>query len=254
MATQYANGKIVTDGLVLCLNAADKNSYPGSGTTWYDVSNNNRNTILNGTVTYAPQTNAGILSVNNPTGTSQSDFFEFSNGNTSGYNPLYYSTVSVTVAFRWNNTNDYWERVFDFGRGGNNISTYSYNAVIFTRYSTSSDLYIITHGSYIGYQSVTFDTGLNLDIGTWQIITLTWEANSQKIYKNGSLFGSWSNAYSLIDHIGPYRTDERYFLGKSNWNDGGSRISYGAFMIHNKILSASEVTQIHNSLKTRYGL
>jgi len=30
--------KTVTNGLVLCLDAADKNSYPGSGTTWTDVS------------------------------------------------------------------------------------------------------------------------------------------------------------------------------------------------------------------------
>ena len=40
MATQYANGRIVTDGLVLNLNAADPNSYPGSGTTWIDISGN----------------------------------------------------------------------------------------------------------------------------------------------------------------------------------------------------------------------
>ena len=40
MATQYAFGQIVTSGLVLCLNAADKNSYPGSGTTWTDLSGN----------------------------------------------------------------------------------------------------------------------------------------------------------------------------------------------------------------------
>jgi hypothetical protein len=37
MATQFAFGKIVTDGLVLALDAADKNSYPGSGTTWRDL-------------------------------------------------------------------------------------------------------------------------------------------------------------------------------------------------------------------------
>ena len=119
MATQFANGKIVTDGLVLAINAADKNSYPGSGTTWTDISGNGRNNTLNGTVTLS-QDNGGILSVNNPTGIGQTDFFEFANGNTSGYNPLYYITVSVTVGFRWNNTNDYWERVFDFGRGENN--------------------------------------------------------------------------------------------------------------------------------------
>jgi hypothetical protein len=49
MATQFANGKIVTDGLVLSLNAADKNSYPGSGTTWFDTSGNGNNcTLYNG--------------------------------------------------------------------------------------------------------------------------------------------------------------------------------------------------------------
>jgi hypothetical protein len=35
----YANGpRIVTDGLVCCLDAANRKSYPGSGTTWYDLS------------------------------------------------------------------------------------------------------------------------------------------------------------------------------------------------------------------------
>ena len=29
------NSRIVTDGLVLCLDAGDKMSYPGAGTTWY---------------------------------------------------------------------------------------------------------------------------------------------------------------------------------------------------------------------------
>ena len=49
MATQYAFGKIVTNGLVLALDAADRNSYPGSGTTWFDVSgNNNHITLTNG--------------------------------------------------------------------------------------------------------------------------------------------------------------------------------------------------------------
>ena len=32
--------KIVTDGLVLALDAANSKSYPGSGTTWNDLSGN----------------------------------------------------------------------------------------------------------------------------------------------------------------------------------------------------------------------
>jgi len=38
--------QIVTRGLVLCLDAASTKSYPGSGTTWYDVSTIKNNGIL----------------------------------------------------------------------------------------------------------------------------------------------------------------------------------------------------------------
>ena len=46
----FANGpRIITNGLVLNLDAKDINSYPGSGTTWYDTSGGGRNfTLVNG--------------------------------------------------------------------------------------------------------------------------------------------------------------------------------------------------------------
>jgi hypothetical protein len=37
------NNKIVTDSLILCLDAADTKSYPGSGTIWYDRTKNKNN-------------------------------------------------------------------------------------------------------------------------------------------------------------------------------------------------------------------
>jgi hypothetical protein len=44
-----ASPDIVTNGLVLCLDAADRKSYPGSGTVWNDrSSNNNHGTLING--------------------------------------------------------------------------------------------------------------------------------------------------------------------------------------------------------------
>ena len=51
---------IITDGLVLSLDAADKNSYPGSGTTWSDLSGNGNDGTLEestmGTVSASLQT------------------------------------------------------------------------------------------------------------------------------------------------------------------------------------------------------
>jgi hypothetical protein len=52
MGTTYSPD-IVTNGLVLCLDAADKNSYPGSGTTWADLSTGENNSTLTNSPTYS---------------------------------------------------------------------------------------------------------------------------------------------------------------------------------------------------------
>jgi len=49
--------RIITDGLVLCLDAGNPKSYPGSGTTWTDLSGNGNN----GTLTNGPTYNSGNL-------------------------------------------------------------------------------------------------------------------------------------------------------------------------------------------------
>jgi len=61
----YRNGpKIITDGLVLCLDAAISKSYPGSGTTWYDLSGNGINgSLINGTSFV--NVNKGVLNFDN---------------------------------------------------------------------------------------------------------------------------------------------------------------------------------------------
>ena len=63
MATVY-NPKIVTDGLVLYLDAGNTKSYPGSGTTWTDISGNGNNGTLINTPTYN-NTNGGNFNFDN---------------------------------------------------------------------------------------------------------------------------------------------------------------------------------------------
>ena len=57
MAVGY-NPRIVTDGLVLALDAGNTKSYPGSGTTWTDLSGNENNGTLINSPTYN-NTNGG---------------------------------------------------------------------------------------------------------------------------------------------------------------------------------------------------
>jgi hypothetical protein len=47
---RFYNPNIVTDGLVLCLDAANRKSYPGSGSTWYDLSGNGNHATIYGSV------------------------------------------------------------------------------------------------------------------------------------------------------------------------------------------------------------
>ena len=63
----YRGPNIVRNGLVLCLDAASKRSYPGSGTTWTDLSGLNNNGTLTNGPTFS-NANGGILTFN---GTSQ---------------------------------------------------------------------------------------------------------------------------------------------------------------------------------------
>jgi hypothetical protein len=53
--------KIVTNGLVLALDAANKKSYPGSGATWYDLTNRGNNGTLINSPTFNTN-NGGVLS------------------------------------------------------------------------------------------------------------------------------------------------------------------------------------------------
>ena len=59
MAT-IGGSNVVTDGLILSLDAANPKSYPGSGTIWSDISGNNYSASLINSPTYSPA-NGGTI-------------------------------------------------------------------------------------------------------------------------------------------------------------------------------------------------
>lgn len=59
--TVDAGPDIVTSGLVLSLDAANTKSYPGSGTTWTDLSGNGRNGTLTNGPTYSSSNNGTLV-------------------------------------------------------------------------------------------------------------------------------------------------------------------------------------------------
>jgi hypothetical protein len=58
----FTGPHIITDGLVLALDAASSRSYPGTGTTWTDLSGNGNNATLNGNAANPVWNSAGYWS------------------------------------------------------------------------------------------------------------------------------------------------------------------------------------------------
>ena len=86
MGSSY-NPAIVTDGLVLCLDAANKRSYPGTGTTWTDMKSGNNGTLNNMDGTNFSSDNGGILS------------FDATNDNVTIAASTDYGTPEFTVSY-----------------------------------------------------------------------------------------------------------------------------------------------------------
>ena len=78
----FAGPNLINDSLMLSLDAANTNSYPGSGTTWFDMSDKGNNgTLQNGAV--FDSGNKGTISLdgtNDRIDVAYSPTLEFSNG------------------------------------------------------------------------------------------------------------------------------------------------------------------------------
>jgi hypothetical protein len=232
MATQFANGKIVTDGLVLCLDAADQTSYPTTGTTWFDLAGSNNGTLTNG------PTFSG-------TGASSSIVFDGTddvvsvNGNASINLPGDY-TVEV-----WVNTNT--------------ISTSPSVKVITSKWNTDpKSMYIgfFPSGFLSHYRTLANNTHYNATfainasdfINKWNQVVGITSGSTIQIWCNGVLKDSvsWPGVASVPDtplFIGGLGGGTQPFSGKIS-----------SEKIYNRALSAQEVLQNYNAQKARFGI
>lgn len=232
MATQYANGKIVTNGLVLALNAADRNSYVSGSTVWNDVSGNGNNGTL---------TNGPIFSNNSIVFDGVDDYVDCG---LSTFQPTAL-TLSVWVSrgtladggiIVRGNINAATELGIsfgytpDFGPGG--AFPPGYYIVGRITSATNQLLYM--------YPTSSLNTFHNI---AYTIINNT----SAALYYDGNLVASTNT----IGSIGINGTN--ILLGK--WNNYGAlngKISNA--LIYNRALSATEVLQNYNAQKSRFGL
>ena len=226
MATNY-NPRIVTDGLVLALDAGNTKSYPGSGSTWTDLSGNGNNGTLAGGVGYS-SSNGGSLTFD-------------------GSNDYVYRT----------STN------FDFGTGDFTVSGWFYmessgsnNCVWDLRtdgpFSNNNNFLLRTTGNtnyelrFANSSIRTFTASSN----TWNNIVFSRIGSTLSTYVNGSLDGSNSNSSNSTN--GETLRIGTFIDTTQNYNFDG-RISN--FMVYKgKGLTAAEIQQNFNAHRARYGL
>ena len=231
MATQYAFGQIVTSGLVLCLNAADKNSYPGSGTTWTDLSGNSNN----GTLTNGPTFN---------TGSGGSIVFDGTNDYVlcSKQNALVNVTQFTIGAWMKRNLSN---SVVIIGQ----IETLS-NDVSFELWSDGNAYFEVGNGTN-GYGYIA-NTSTN-----WQYLMMvfngTGDINSDRLkaYINGTL-QTLTYSGTIPSSTGTVNTNLNIgaYITNSNYSNG----NISAVQIYNRALSSTEILQNYNATKTRFGL
>ena len=225
---------IVTNGLVLCLDAGNKKSYPGTGTVWTDLSGrNNHGTLTNGP-TFNGANGGGIVfdgvndfvSVSNNSiinGTSQTINIWFKNSGT-------YTTGSCEIVHK----HDSFGSFNGYGIG------------------LTNDLGNVKIGAYIKNASSNYSTGVSTQIISslnWYNATITFTSSSQIIlYLNGISVASVSVGV-LTNSTQPLK------IGQSNdsyWNVYSGSVAQT--LVYNRALTAAEIAQNFNATRRRFGV
>jgi hypothetical protein len=221
---KFQGQQIVTNGLVLNLDAANKDSYPGTGTTWYDLSTYGDNgTLING-VGFSPNVNSGVLNFDGVDDyVTVSNVFDFGSSN------------AMTAEIWAKSDNATWN---DYGY----LISRRNQFIIHPQLSSTQVYFYIYAG---GYQSVSLTpasiTGFNQYV-------LTYNNGDLRAYLNGSLGANASVGSPIDSYAGDTYIGKDDFLAR--YLDG----SVGAVKLYNRALSATEVLQNYNAQKTRFGL
>jgi hypothetical protein len=222
--------RIVSNGLVLCLDAANPKSYPGSGTTWSDLSGNGNNGTLTNGPTFDSSNNGSIVT----DGTNDYTLV----GRVPGTGT---STQSLTFEV-WVNPSD---------TDGNIMSMSSANP----QTSWNMPPIVATGGQFRGkIWSNNYLYSSAFTQGNWYqvVLVFNYSTSTQEFFINGTSVDSQSGI--TYDSSG---ANNYLFLGQANPgadNTGDFAGKYGIFRIYNKALTASEVLQNFNATKGRYGL
>jgi hypothetical protein len=228
----YGGPDIVTDGLVFAMDAANKQSYPRTGTTATDIIENIAGTLTGaGGSNNTPQwenTNGGVFDFD---GTD--DYINY--GNISSINSL--TSLTISIWCKKDNSGEV-VGVNSYITNSNKIILYNWtnNTVYFgvrNGATNTSPTYALSHDSnYHNYTGV-YKGGISLEL---YVDGISRSSNTTNVPSN------------VASTIGNYMSIG--YLNNTNYTEG----NIANMHLYNRDLSASEILQNYNTLKGRFGL
>jgi hypothetical protein len=221
------NPRTITDGLVLCLDAANSKSYPGSGTIWTDLSGNGNNgTLINGVGYSGDNLGSLVFDGVDDYGILTTNIFRTTLPNFSisvWYNN---STAGILLGNHFHNSTweSIWTSTTTFGVNGANNNT--------------------TNRQFLNFTATTFNT--------WNNLTFVNSSSLgyMKVFNNGDEIASrsanvvpWNS--SIIPTIGAQRRNDGAIIGPITGN-------IPQVSIYNRALTPQEIQQNFNATKSRY--
>ena len=231
---------MVTDGLIMMLDAGNVNSYPGSGTTWYDlVSSNYGSMSLGPTFSSA---NGGIIDFD-----GSDDSVHMNEG--------VYSASAMTIA-AWINMD-----VVPASQ------THGYPCILSKRDVGTGRSYFLAFQKSIsklyweiknssGAYFIMYSTKTNWTASTWYYVVTSYHASSgiAKMYIDGvEDAGTFSPAQPWsLDPIPTTTSNTVVGATHASYYEFNGKIALVSF--YSDILTAAEVLQNYNAHKSRFGL
>jgi hypothetical protein len=210
---------IILDGLVMYLDAGNPASYPGSGTTWTDLSGQGNNATL-ASHTFDSGNGGSIVfngSQNAPTSTNGFPFGS-SAGSIAGWAKISIMTGGTSWIFSYGSPFQSASRFV--GRLGSTFWAGGYN------------------------DDITFGTA---QTNTWFNMVATWDGSNARMYIDGSLVsGPTSRGWNTVSSAA--------YVGAQTSGGEGWYGNIAQVLVYNRALTDAEVLQNFNIDKARFGL
>ena len=233
----HGNPDLKTNGLVFLVDAADKNSYPGSGTTWTDLTGNGFNFSTSDSPTFT-------------TDSAGRPCWDFTNGQG------HYFDSAINSPFTGNSFAITVQAVVNQNSNANYLSVLSQNeqsGLTSMSFLSLNGRYGTDHWSPGGFRMQTAAPNNEIQIVTWALSAWSQHtSNNEDIYINGT--SQTTEAYS-VDSVGSLVADV-FRIG--NWQLSRADMDWDgqiySVCCYDRKLSEKEVLSNANALASRFGL